>query len=210
MLSDHVPENVEWSRQGQIEHYRAVAKRVGRSAVPTQPQVLIAPVAPPSPPPEPELVKPQPIRVFVSTHFVGGGGIIGTYPSIESIIKYVSATFGVSVLDIKAARRTNNIVLPRQIAVYIATQMTLRSLPEIGRRFGGRDHTTVLHAKKKIARLIECDPHFAEIVARLMDEIRTNFDISLAEIKAAESQRWNKGAKRDQEIIQIAVPAACE
>nr|WP_246333175.1 chromosomal replication initiator protein DnaA [Aureimonas mangrovi] len=69
---------------------------------------------------------------------------------IEDILKFVSRHYNVSRADILSARRTRTIVRPRQIAMYLAKTMTPRSLPEIGRRFGGRDHTTVLHAVRKI------------------------------------------------------------
>ena len=54
--------------------------------------------------------------------------------------------------DILSERRNRSIVLPRQVGMYLAKRLTARSLPEIGRRFGGRDHTTVLHAIRKIER----------------------------------------------------------
>ena len=72
---------------------------------------------------------------------------------IEDIQKLVANHFNVSRADILSSRRTANVVRPRQIAMYLAKIMTLRSLPEIGRRFGGRDHTTVLHAVRKIEGL---------------------------------------------------------
>lgn len=69
---------------------------------------------------------------------------------IEDILKLVANHYSVSRPDILSSRRTANVVRPRQIAMYLAKTLTLRSLPEIGRRFGGRDHTTVLHAVRKI------------------------------------------------------------
>jgi chromosomal replication initiator protein len=54
-------------------------------------------------------------------------------------------------------RRTANVVRPRQIAMYLAKTLTMRSLPEIGRKFGGRDHTTVLHGVRKIEALVAID-----------------------------------------------------
>ena len=73
---------------------------------------------------------------------------------IEDIQKVVSRHFNVSKSDLLSSRRTRTIVRPRQIAMYLSKNMTPRSLPEIGRRFGGRDHTTVLHAVRKIEELI--------------------------------------------------------
>lgn len=83
---------------------------------------------------------------------------------IEDIIKMVSRHFGVSKPDILSQRRHRSVVWPRQIGMYLAKQLTARSLPEIGRRFGNRDHTTVLHAIRKIQGALEGDQ-------RLRDEI---------------------------------------
>jgi chromosomal replication initiator protein len=83
---------------------------------------------------------------------------------IEDIQKLVANHYNVSRADILSSRRTANVVRPRQIAMYLAKMLTLRSLPEIGRRFGGRDHTTVLHAVRKIEELAGRD-------GMLLDEI---------------------------------------
>ncbi len=69
---------------------------------------------------------------------------------IDEILKVISRHFGVSKSDLLSERRHRSVVWPRQIGMYLAKQLTSRSLPEIGRRFGGRDHTTVLHAIRKI------------------------------------------------------------
>lgn len=76
---------------------------------------------------------------------------------IEDIQKVVAQHYNVSRSDILSARRTASVVRPRQVAMYLSKTMTLRSLPEIGRRFGGRDHTTVLHAVRKIENLASQD-----------------------------------------------------
>jgi chromosomal replication initiator protein len=76
---------------------------------------------------------------------------------IEDIQKLVATRFSVTRADILSARRTATVVKPRQIAMYLAKILTPRSLPEIGRRFGGRDHTTVLHAVRKIEGLAKTD-----------------------------------------------------
>jgi chromosomal replication initiator protein len=73
---------------------------------------------------------------------------------VEEILKLVSAHYNVTRADLLSSRRTASVVRPRQIAMYLSRTLTLRSLPEIGRRFGGRDHTTVLHAVRKINGLI--------------------------------------------------------
>lgn len=76
---------------------------------------------------------------------------------IEDIQKLVAARYNVSRADILSERRTAAVVKPRQIAMYLSKSLTLRSLPEIGRRFGGRDHTTVLHAVRKIEKALGDD-----------------------------------------------------
>jgi chromosomal replication initiator protein len=92
---------------------------------------------------------------------------------IEDIQRVVSRHYNVSKADLLSARRTRTIVRPRQIAMYLAKILTPRSLPEIGRRFGGRDHTTVLHAVRKIEGMIEGDKALAEeieLLKRMIDE----------------------------------------
>ena len=69
---------------------------------------------------------------------------------IEDILRIISRHYGVSKGDLLSQRRHRSVVWPRQIGMYLAKHLTARSLPEIGRRFGGRDHTTVLHAIRKI------------------------------------------------------------
>lgn len=76
---------------------------------------------------------------------------------IEDILRVVSKHFGVSRGDILSQRRQRSIVHPRQIGMYLAKTLTARSLPEIGRRFGNRDHTTVLHAIRKIEQELKGD-----------------------------------------------------
>ncbi|HSO47675.1 MAG TPA: chromosomal replication initiator protein DnaA [Rhizobiaceae bacterium] len=90
---------------------------------------------------------------------------------IEDIQKVVARQFNVSKNDLLSNRRTRVIVRPRQIAMYLSKIMTPRSLPEIGRRFGGRDHTTVLHAVRKIEDLASKDQklaHEIELLKRLI------------------------------------------
>ncbi len=76
---------------------------------------------------------------------------------IEDIQKLVANHYSVSRADILSSRRTAVVVKPRQVAMFLAKTLTMRSLPEIGRRFGGRDHTTVLHAVRKIEALAQTD-----------------------------------------------------
>ena len=82
--------------------------------------------------------------------------------NIEEIQKKVSQHFNVKMSDMSSARRSRTIARPRQIAMYLSKNLTSRSLPEIGRRFGNRDHTTVIHAVKKIEELKEINSKFDE------------------------------------------------
>lgn len=88
-------------------------------------------------------------------------------PKIEDVQRVVCQYYSLERLDLVSARRTKNIVRPRQCAMYLCKKLTPRSLPEIGRRFGNRDHTTVLHAVRKVEELIEIDNKMADDVAAL-------------------------------------------
>ena len=81
---------------------------------------------------------------------------------IEEIQKVVARHYNVTKHDLLSARRTRTVVRPRQIAMYLAKTMTPRSFPEIGKRFGGRDHTTVLHAVRKIEGMVADDETLAQ------------------------------------------------
>lgn len=76
---------------------------------------------------------------------------------IDDIICVVSQHYGVTKIDILSARRTANVVRPRQVCAYLAKKLTPKSLPEIGRRLGNRDHTTVLASIRKITRLLSTE-----------------------------------------------------
>ena len=88
--------------------------------------------------------------------------------NIEQIQKKVSEHFNVKMSDMSSARRSRTVVRPRQIAMYLSKNLTSRSLPEIGRRFGNRDHTTVIHAVKKVEELRNLDVSFDEDVELLI------------------------------------------
>jgi len=91
---------------------------------------------------------------------------------IEDIQRVVARQYNVSRSDLLSSRRTANVVRPRQVAMYLAKTLTLRSLPEIGRRFGGRDHTTVLHAVRKIEALVAKDNALSEEVESLKRQLQ--------------------------------------
>ena len=94
---------------------------------------------------------------------------------IEEIQKLVASHYNVTRADILSARRTANVVRPRQIAMYLSKVLTPRSLPEIGRRFGGRDHTTVLHAVRKIEALAGSDGRLSEEIDLLKRMLVENY-----------------------------------
>ncbi|MDF1750211.1 MAG: chromosomal replication initiator protein DnaA [Alphaproteobacteria bacterium] len=87
--------------------------------------------------------------------------------TIEEIQKRVAEHFNIKISEMHSARRSRAVARPRQVAMYLAKQLTARSLPEIGRKFGGRDHTTVMHAVKKVDELRQSDHSFAEDVELL-------------------------------------------
>jgi len=91
---------------------------------------------------------------------------------IEDIQRVVARQYNVSRSDLLSSRRTANVVRPRQVAMYLAKTLTLRSLPEIGRRFGGRDHTTVLHAVRKIEGLVSNDMTLSEEIELLKRQLQ--------------------------------------
>lgn len=89
----------------------------------------------------------------------------------DTIKKAVCKHFNIKAADIESSKRTRNLAFPRQIAMYLCRDMTGLSLPKIGEAFGGRDHTTVLHAIEKISAEIKSNPDTAQVVDQLRDEI---------------------------------------
>lgn len=88
-------------------------------------------------------------------------------PKVIDIQRVVARRYDVTRDDILSSRRTAVVTWPRQVAMYLAKILTLQSLPEIGRRFGGRDHTTVLHAVRKVANKVQSDPGLAADIGAL-------------------------------------------
>lgn len=87
--------------------------------------------------------------------------------TIEEIQKKVAEHWNIRLTDMSSARRARVVARPRQVAMYLAKQLTSRSLPEIGRKFGNRDHTTVMHAVSRVEEIMACDAAFAEDVELL-------------------------------------------
>ena len=93
--------------------------------------------------------------------------------TVEEIQRKVSEHYNIRLSDMIGPKRLRTYARPRQIAMYLAKQMTSRSLPEIGRRFGGRDHTTVMHGVKRIEELMAKDSQIAddlELLRRALQE----------------------------------------
>ncbi len=84
--------------------------------------------------------------------------------TIDEIQRKVAEHYNIRMTDMHSARRARNVARPRQVAMYLAKHLTTRSLPEIGRKFGGRDHTTVMHAVRKIEELMKDDAQIAQDV----------------------------------------------
>ncbi len=91
--------------------------------------------------------------------------------TIEKIQKNVADHFNIKVNELKSSKRLKNIVLPRQISMYICRNLTNLSYPEIGAKFGGKDHSTIIHAVKKIERLMKEDIQMKGIIERLIENL---------------------------------------
>ena len=130
-----------------------------------------------SPPPKP---KPVPVRPAPASLAVDAGWdsmwfydlvSVRPYPSnqisVRDIQSAVAEHYGITVKNILSHRRTWNFVLPRHVAMYLTSKLTLRSSAEIGRMFGRRDHSTVLHAKRKISALAETDSTLFASIAQI-------------------------------------------
>ena len=92
--------------------------------------------------------------------------------SVERIQETVVERFGISLQELTGDLRSQSIVYPRQVAMYLSRELTDSSLPKIGREFGGRDHTTVIHATSKIARMIREDRSVYNLVQELTARIK--------------------------------------
>jgi chromosomal replication initiator protein len=87
--------------------------------------------------------------------------------TIEEIQRRVAEHYSIRIADMHSARRARTVARPRQVAMYLAKQLTPRSLPEIGRKFGGRDHTTVMYAIRKIEDLRTTESQLSEDIEML-------------------------------------------
>src|SRR5207237_7384199 len=98
--------------------------------------------------------------------------------TMEQIQRKVAEAYGIKLSDLKAKNRTKAIAFPRQIAMYLARQLTHASLSEVGRAFGGKDHTTVLHAVDKVQVLLQEDPKLRKTIDGIINGI-TLYDTPL-------------------------------
>ncbi len=92
--------------------------------------------------------------------------------TIAAIQRVVAEHFGIRVEDMKAKRRTKGVAFPRQLAMFLARELTDSSLPRIGQEFGGRDHTTVIHACERVRAEMQRDPYLAATVEALIQQLR--------------------------------------
>ena len=115
----------------------------------------------------PELLAKKLDMECVNVAEAGAGNDMIFERLLDKIQNIVSNYFNISLSDMLSQRRSRPLASPRQIAIYLAKKMTTRSLPEIGRRFANRDHTTVIHAVKTITRLSEQDDEMKNNVIQI-------------------------------------------
>ncbi len=167
----------------------AIQLRSSARPAPQRPAALVPPAVPIAllPPPVADATIPS----SPSRSAVVGGASDGARQAFRPMARgptaavqdVVATSFGLTRADLLGPSRLAHIVRPRQIAMYLAREVVGQSLPEIGRRFGGRDHTTVLHAVRKIARLAVED----EMLGALVDELRDQVGERLAATSIAGS-----------------------
>jgi len=101
-------------------------------------------------------------------------------PTILEIQSAVCRRFHIPLLEMRSARRSHDVARPRQIAMFLSKQLTPHSLPSIGQRFGGRDHTTVIHAVRRIKELCASDREIMQHVVELRAEFKRTAATRLA------------------------------
>jgi hypothetical protein len=149
----------------QVEAHMAHRERQNRmtNAIRLLPAPPPPPVqaAPPPPPPPPKITWKFPLLDFV--------GVSDNPPKVRVAViqAIVAADYGIDRAEILSSMRSERFVTPRHVAFYLACKLTRNSLPQIGRAFGDRDHTTVLHAREKIAKMIDASPFLRARVANL-------------------------------------------
>jgi Bacterial dnaA protein helix-turn-helix len=165
------------ARKARLARLSAAAERFAASRVPPPVPVTRQEPAPPSVPPcvacaeaAVPFVAVDPLPSGRKAWFrIEGERGAEQGPEVRDIQHAVCDRYGVTLNDMLSPRRTAAIVRPRQVAVYLARELTLLSLPQIGARFGGRDHTTVLVSHRKVGRLIAADANLAAEVTALRE-----------------------------------------
>ena len=94
--------------------------------------------------------------------------------TVEEIMKTVAAKFNIRIVDLKSQKKNKNLVIPRQIAMYLARRLTSHSYPDIGAKIGGKDHSTVIYANNKIKDLLEKDPKMELVVREIEESLNRN------------------------------------
>lgn len=117
---------------------------------------------------------PREVPVVIHRQEPEPNGVV-TYASVARIADVVGEKFSLSRADIMSHRRTKDVSRPRQMVMYLARTLTLRTLPEIGRYLGGRDHTTVLFAVRKIKRLRETDETIDTALKEFEERLKPRF-----------------------------------
>ena len=102
----------------------------------------------------------QPLTLASARHILGQASAAAKKVSIEYIQRKTAEFYKLELRDFQSPQRSRRVARPRQVAMFLARELTMRSLPEIGKRFGGRDHTTVLHACRRVTALCDDDPTF--------------------------------------------------
>lgn len=171
--------------------------------------VTVKPAEPPAP--EPILVaeplEPDP-QVDEANSAVRGYLIAsGKFPILE-IQRACARYYGITVRDIKSSMRNAIIVKPRQIAIYLTKALTVRSLPEIGKQFGGKDHTTILHAVRKIERLCNEDAVLREEVDALTRWLKGELDDAPVRRQIVPAPRARRGKTQQGRIFSDRVMTA--
>jgi hypothetical protein len=159
------------------EERKARLKRIADAAVPDpwNPDQYPQPKTVRKPPPH-EPVERKPLRILSIDELDAYDLTIipRRFPKIAKIQHVVGSFYNIPRTDLLSRRRAANVVFPRQIAMYLCKTLTLNSLPEIGRKFGGKDHTTILHAVRKITKLLadESQSDLRATVAMLTDILK--------------------------------------
>jgi hypothetical protein len=165
-VQDYHSESIERLRARNAYSSRALLSRLREFHAVVEPVVIREP----EPEPEPEPAPPPPVEVQWIKSIEEMPDPRG--PSVRDIKACVARHFNLSPRDLESPRRFAKIVRPRQIAFYLARKLTTRSFPDIGRRFGGKDHTTIIHSCKLIESLMATDSKMAETVRCLEEQLQ--------------------------------------